>query len=163
MAQFALTIVASDGVAASGTVYKNTNHVQTVEAATAGEIVQFPTAVSAITIRSDEQTNAFRMIRYLSSSSVASVNAAVAAAIAGVLGGGASGQVALVAGTKAITITGLTTTSKALVTLVAPSGASSTIQYQAVCTANTLTLQANVAAGTINASDVSTLNYAIVG
>jgi len=76
--------------------------------------------------------------------------------------GGRTGQTALVAGTKAITITGLTTSSRAFVQLVTPGGTSLTIQYQAVCTANTLTIQANVAAGTINVSDTSTLNYFIV-
>lgn len=75
---------------------------------------------------------------------------------------GRVGQVALVAGTKAITITGLATSSRALVTLVTPSGVSLTVNYQAVCTANTLTLQANIAAGTINTSDVSTLNYFVI-
>ena len=70
-----------------------------------------------------------------------------------------TGQTTLVSGTKAITISGLTTSSRAFVTLVSPSGASSTVQYQAVCTSNTLTIQANVAAGTINTSDSSTINY----
>lgn len=72
------------------------------------------------------------------------------------------GQTTLVAGTKAITISGLTTSSRAIITLVTPSGASSTIQYQAVCTSNTLTIQANVAAGTINTSDGSTVNYLVI-
>lgn len=74
---------------------------------------------------------------------------------------GSLGQTTLVAGTKAITITGLTTSSRAFTELVTASGASLTIQYQAVCTANTLTIQANVAAGTINVSDASVLNYVI--
>lgn len=72
------------------------------------------------------------------------------------------GQTTLVAGTKAITITGLTTSSRAFVQLVTPSGGSLTIDYQVVCTSNTMTIQANVAAGTINTSDVSVLNYFIV-
>ncbi len=75
---------------------------------------------------------------------------------------GSVGQIALVAGTRSITISGLTTSSRAFVQLVSPSGTSLTTQYQAVCTANTLTIQANVAAGTINTSDVSTLNYIII-
>lgn len=75
---------------------------------------------------------------------------------------GRVGQVALVAGTKAITITGITTSSRGFVSLVSEAGASLTINYQAVCTANTLTLQANVAAGTINISDTSTLNYFVI-
>lgn len=75
---------------------------------------------------------------------------------------GRVGQVALIAGTKAITINGLTTSSRAFITLVTPSGVTLTTTYQAVCTANTLTIQANVAAGTINASDISTVNYFII-
>lgn len=74
----------------------------------------------------------------------------------------ASGQTTLVSGTKAISIAGVTTSSKAFVALVTPSGVTLTIQYQAVCTSNTVTLQANVAAGTINVSDGSTLNYLII-
>lgn len=72
---------------------------------------------------------------------------------------GSAGQTTLVSGTKAITITGITTSTRAFVTLVTASGTSLTTTYQAVCTANTLTIQANIAAGTINSSDGSTLNY----
>lgn len=72
-----------------------------------------------------------------------------------------SGSVALVAGTKAITIAGLTTSSLPFLQLKTPSSASSTIKYQAVCTTNTLTITALVAAGTINASDVSTIYYSV--
>lgn len=162
MAQFALTILASDNSADAATIYPNTLEVQSVRAATAGDIASFPSAVSAVTIRTIEQ-NTPRIRRYLSSSSVATVNAAIAAANAGVLGSGVSGQTTLVAGTKAITINGLTTSSLAVLQLVSPSGASSTVQYKAVCTANTLTITALVAAGTINTSDVSVINYAIVG
>lgn len=75
---------------------------------------------------------------------------------------GSSGQTTLVSGTKAITISGVTASSKAFVQLVSPSGGSLTIQYQAVCTTNTLTIQANVAAGTINTADGSTLNYFVI-
>lgn len=75
---------------------------------------------------------------------------------------GIVGQTTLVSGTKAITITGTTTSSRAFVTLVTPSGTSLTTTYQAVCTSNTLTIQANIAAGTINASDASVLNYFVI-
>lgn len=75
---------------------------------------------------------------------------------------GSVGQTALVAGTKAITITGITTSSRAFVQMVTPGSTTLTTTYQAVCTANTLTLQANVAAGTINTADTSTLNYWII-
>jgi hypothetical protein len=76
---------------------------------------------------------------------------------------GRSGQTTLVLGTKAIPITGLTTSSKAQVTLVSQSSAALTIQYSAVCTLNTLTISALTATGdnTINTADVSTLNFFI--
>lgn len=75
---------------------------------------------------------------------------------------GSSGQTTLSSGTKAITINGLTTSSRAFIQLVSESGASLTVKYQGVCTANTLTIRANIAAGTINTSDASTVNYFII-
>jgi len=75
---------------------------------------------------------------------------------------GRVGQTTLVAGTKAITISGLTTSSRAFVQLVTPNTVALTVQYKAVCTANTLTITADVAAGTINNVDVSTLNYFVI-
>lgn len=75
---------------------------------------------------------------------------------------GSLGQSTLVAGTRSITISGITTSTRAFVQLVTPSGTTLTTSYQAVCTANTLTIQANVAAGTINTADVSTFNYIII-
>jgi len=75
---------------------------------------------------------------------------------------GSVGQTTLVSGTKAITVTGTTTSSRCFINLVTPSGVTLTTTYQCVCTANTITIQANVAAGTINTADGSTLNYWIV-
>lgn len=76
--------------------------------------------------------------------------------------GGFMGQVALVAGTKVITVAGVTTSSRAFVQLVTPNTTTLTVNYQVVCTANTVTITALVAAGTINVADLSTLNYIIV-
>jgi hypothetical protein len=76
--------------------------------------------------------------------------------------GGSLGQTSLVSGTKAVTVTGVTTSTRCLTQLVTPSGTTLTTTYQCVCTANTVTLQANVAAGTINTADGSTLNYFLV-
>ena len=73
-----------------------------------------------------------------------------------------TGQTTLISGTKALTIAGLTTNSRAFVQLVTPSGVTLTTSYQAVCTASTLTIQANIAAGTINTADGSTLNYFVI-
>lgn len=69
-----------------------------------------------------------------------------------------STQTTLVTGTKALSIAGVTTGSHAFVTLVSASGTSLTTQYEAVCTSGTVTIQANVAAGTINIADGSTIN-----
>lgn len=71
------------------------------------------------------------------------------------------GQITLVAGTKAVAIGGVAITSKAFLQLVVPATAGNTVDYQAVCTASTLTVTALLAAKTINAVDVSTLNYII--
>lgn len=162
MALFSVVLVASDNSANTATVNLNPVWVQDVLPANSSDTGSFSTAQTAILYIIYEQ-NQRRTRRLLTASSVATVTAAIAAAQANVLGAGQSGQTALVAGTKAITIPGLTTSSIALVSLVASNTGSSTVTYQAVCTANTLTLRANVAAGTINVADISTVNYAIVG
>lgn len=161
MGMFSITLLASDGSANASTVQFNSLFVQDLSLPTASEVVAFSTAACAITYIHHDQ-NEVRTRRYLTASTVAAVAALILAS--GSTGAvGSSGQTTLVAGTKAITITGLTTSSIALVTLVSSLTGSSTVTYQAVCTANTLTLRANVAAGTINVADVSILNYAIVG
>jgi len=73
-----------------------------------------------------------------------------------------AGQATLVAGTIAITVPGVTTSSLAFVSLVTANTTTLTGNYRAVCTANTVTITALVAAGTINVADVSTLNYLVV-
>lgn len=74
--------------------------------------------------------------------------------------GGRMGQVALVAGTKAITISGLTTSTRAFHGFVSPGGTvTTTWQYKLVCTLNTLTITAIDNTGTINTADTSTINY----
>lgn len=79
---------------------------------------------------------------------------------AGVAGSNTTGQVALVSGTKAITITGLTTSSRAWAQLVTPGGTLAQ-EYKAVCTANTLTLTALTSAGATQTLDTSTVNYGV--
>lgn len=162
MALVQITPVAKNGYA--DTTVRNINplNIIDVKAASSTDISAFPTALTAIIVKTITY-NQENTTTYLSATATATVVAAVAAAQAGVLGAGVSGQTTLVAGTKAITIAGLTTSSIALVSLVSSANGSSTVTYQAVCTANTLTLRANVAAGTINASDTSVVNYAIVG
>lgn len=72
------------------------------------------------------------------------------------------GQTTLVSGTKAVTVNGVGTGSFCVVTMVTPTGSSlSAGGYQCVCTSNTITIQANVAAGTINTADGSVLNYMV--
>lgn len=70
-------------------------------------------------------------------------------------------QTTLVAGTKAITMTGVTTSSQAYVTVVSPNTATLTVQYQAVCTSGTVTIQANIGATTINTADISVVNVVV--
>lgn len=73
--------------------------------------------------------------------------------------GGFMGQTTLVSGTKAVTVSGVTTSTRCFLTRVTPSGTTLTINYDCACTTNTVTIQADVAAGTINSADGSTLNY----
>lgn len=74
---------------------------------------------------------------------------------------GRVGQVALVNGTKAITITGLTTLSRAFLGLAASGGTAGT-RYVMACTANTLTITAVDASGATVTTDTSTINYFII-
>lgn len=80
------------------------------------------------------------------------------------VGENVAGQTTLVAGTKAITVTGLTTSSLAFVSVVSavPGAGNLTVSHRAVCTANTITITALVAAGTINNLDVSVVNWFVV-
>lgn len=78
------------------------------------------------------------------------------------VGSNIAGQTTLAAGTKAITITGLTTNSIAFVTIATPLNGSLSVKYQATCTPDTLTLTALIAAGTINVADTSIVNYFVV-
>lgn len=66
----------------------------------------------------------------------------------------------LVAGTKAVTISGVTTSSTAIVSLVSVGGTvTTTWNYTVVCTANTVTITALTNTGTTDTSDTSTLTY----
>lgn len=76
-------------------------------------------------------------------------------------GGGIRGQATLVAGTLAISVPGTKTTSLAFIQLVTPNSAALTVERQAVCTADTLTITALIGAKTINAADVSVVNYEV--
>lgn len=67
----------------------------------------------------------------------------------------------LTAGTVAVTITGITTSSVAHVTLITPSGTLGTGGYKAVCTANTLTITSVSTLGALNNLDASTVGYVV--
>lgn len=78
--------------------------------------------------------------------------------------GGYKGQATLVAGTLAITITGLTSSNRAFISEVSQGGTTSTTQsYTGACSTNTLTLKAvtNAGTNTINTADTSIINYVI--
>lgn len=73
-----------------------------------------------------------------------------------------SGTTTLTAGVSTITITGLTTSGRAKLTFKSIGGTvSTTWQYAAVCTSNTLTVTALTNAGTTDTTDSSTLYYSI--
>lgn len=163
MALVQVTLVASDNSANSTVTNLNPLFISSVGAATAGQIADFPTALTQIVYRTDQQTNAFRDRTLLTATATATVLSAISAAQAGTLGAGVSGLATLVAGTKAITIAGLTSASVAVGSLVTPNTGSSTVKFSFACTTNTLTITALVAAGTINVADISVMSYAIVG
>lgn len=70
-------------------------------------------------------------------------------------------QTTLVAGTKAITMTGVTTSSQAYVTRAVPNTATLTVVYDAVCTSGTVTVTAKIGATTINTADISVVNVVV--
>jgi len=77
--------------------------------------------------------------------------------------GGFMGQTALTAGVATVTVSGVTTSTRAQVTLVSIGGTvTTTWQYKAVCTANTVTITAIDNTGATNTSDTSTLNYLLI-
>lgn len=162
MAQISVTLLASDNSANTTVISLNTAYIQDVSLPVASEVAAFSTAAAAITYINKDQ-NETRTRRYLTASTVAAINSAIASASAGVLGGGVSGDAVLVAGTVAVTIPGLTTASKVILTRHIANTVTLTVEYQYAVTANTLTITAAVAAGTINVADVSTITYCIVG
>ena len=71
----------------------------------------------------------------------------------------ASNQTTLVAGTIALSITGVTSGSHAQVTSVSQGGTVVAGYYEAVCTSGTLTITAKSTSNVTNTLDTSTLNY----
>lgn len=69
-------------------------------------------------------------------------------------------SVTLVGGTGTISDANVTTNSKAVAQLVTPGGTLG-VGYKVVCTAGTVTVTSVIAAGTINATDTSTLIVSI--
>lgn len=71
----------------------------------------------------------------------------------------ASTQTTLVAGTKALSVTGVTTTSHAYVGYVVKGGTvSTTVKFAAVCTSGTVTITALTSADATDTTDTSTVN-----
>lgn len=75
------------------------------------------------------------------------------------------GQVALVAGTKTISVTGVTSASShGQVSLVSLAGTIATTQwYQITCGAGSITITAMTTSNTVNTLDTSTVNYFVTG
>lgn len=158
-----LPLIAVEDKATTATVTKNSNFVEGVRALSTSEAANtlYTGANAVVEVRKEANYPLSEIAKkYFTSSTVAAVKALLNSAVSGVSG---NGQVALVAGTKAITIPGITSANnKAFVQLVTPNTASSTIQYKAVITNDTLTITALVAAGTINVADISTVSYFVL-
>jgi len=76
---------------------------------------------------------------------------------------GRVGQVALTSGVATVSISGLTSSSRAFMGFVAQGGTSTTVwQYKMVCTTGTLTITAIDVTGTTVTTDTSTVNYFII-
>ncbi len=76
---------------------------------------------------------------------------------------GSVGQTTLVSGTKAVTVTGTTTSSRCFATLVSQGGTvTTTVAYGCACTANTVTITALTSAAGTDVTDTSIVNYWIV-
>jgi hypothetical protein len=73
-----------------------------------------------------------------------------------------SGTATLVAGTVNVACTGASATSRITVCRTTANTCANTVQYSiAAKTTNQFTIQADVAAGTINTADISTLDYIV--
>lgn len=74
-----------------------------------------------------------------------------------------AGQTTLVSGTKAISVTGVTTSSQAFVNVVSQGGTvSTTFEYAVVCTSGTITITALTNGNVTNTLDTSVLNYYVI-
>lgn len=156
--------VTPDLIPSTATVPFNARYIRnlgTPSAATIASNPDYTGTQSSFEVYSIDQ-NQPRTDLYYSSLTVAQILALISAANSNVPGLGTSGDAVLVAGTVAVTIPGLTTSSKAQLTRHIANTTTLTIEYQYAVTANTLTITAAVAAGTINVADVSTITYTIV-
>lgn len=88
----------------------------------------------------------------------AAIQAAISSSIAGT-----SGRATLVAGTVTVSVPGLTAANNVVVSLLTANTTTLTTEYQAVAGTDSIVIRANVAAGTINTADISTLIWAVVG
>lgn len=150
--------VAQTAQGASGTVL----HGGGATAPAFGQVVGADMAAQTITYSKIQVGTTGKLYGTASGTTFAEVTLGPAFSFTGTTLNIAGGQTTLVAGTKAITITGLTTSGRAKVTFVSIGGTvSTTWQYAAVCTANTLTITALTNAGTTNTTDTSVLNYSI--
>jgi hypothetical protein len=80
------------------------------------------------------------------------------------VGAKVAGQTTLVAGTKAITITGLTASSLVFVSVfnAIPGASATTVSYKGFCGTDTITITAVKVDGSINNTDVSVVNWFVV-
>jgi hypothetical protein len=73
------------------------------------------------------------------------------------------GKATLVAGTKAITITGITASSIPIISFISAGGTiTTTTHYAGVCSSNTLTITALTSASAVNTSDTSIISYLVI-
>ncbi len=103
----------------------------------------------------NDRTQAYLYVTQTAAAVLASTNAT------GLVG--SSGRATLVAGTVTVSVPGLTAANNVVVSMLTPGTPSLTTEYQAVAGTDSIVIRANVAAGTINSADTSTLVFAVVG
>lgn len=152
-----IPLVAVNGIETAVSVTKNSSYFEAVRALNTDELAKFPTGNAVIESRHSGNGEQLQLI--ITTLSVSAIQSAINAAISGFIAKGAG---VLIGGTVAITVPGVTSSNLGFRTLAVPNTAALTLDYKVVCSANTVTITALLADRTINAADISTINYFVL-
>lgn len=138
---------------AANPIYINPEYILSVRTVTA----KYGTGVTEIIYSWPENNSQTQAVLYVTQTAAA-INSAISSSVSGL-----SGRATLVAGTVTVSVPGLTAANNVVVSLLTANTTTLTTEYQAVAGTDSIVIRANVAAGTINNVDVSTLIWAVVG